>query len=106
MSDEAMTERWDPDNVASRPLSAWQYYRNGVIVPITEDEARHNFDRWRIRSCDRGAATFMLDQLWNEIDQLRAANGVMREALEYILGSQSYEGDLLGHDMARAALNR
>lgn len=67
----ATTARWNPDDMASRPLSAWQFYREGVIVPITEDEARHQFDDWGYRSDGRGAAMFMLDQLWNEIDQLR-----------------------------------
>lgn len=50
----------------------WRYYRNGVIVPITEEEARHTFDRWKVLSDDRGAATLMIEQLWTEIDRLRA----------------------------------
>jgi hypothetical protein len=52
--------------------TSWRYYRLGSITPITEDEARHTFDHWRILSDERGAAGLMLDQLWAEIDRLRA----------------------------------
>lgn len=61
------------DNIPNkRPMSEWAYYRQGVINTITENEARKIFDNWKVLSCDRGAATLMIDQLWNEIDQLRA----------------------------------
>ncbi len=65
-------EAWDPNDIGARPAGSWQYYRAGKIVPITEEEARRNFDCWHFLSDDRGAATFMIEQLWNEIDQLRA----------------------------------
>lgn len=50
----------------------WKFYRNGKIVPISEEEARHTFDRWNTLSDDRGAALLMIEQLWAEIDRLRA----------------------------------
>lgn len=50
----------------------WKFYRNGKIVPITEEEARRTFDGWSTLSDDRGAATLMIEQLWQEIDRLRA----------------------------------
>jgi hypothetical protein len=54
------------------PVPEWRFYRKGKIVPITEEEARHTFDHWGIRSDDRGAALLMIEQLWQEIDRLRA----------------------------------
>lgn len=65
-------ETWGSDIISDRPMGQWQDYRAGVIVPITEDEARHQFDQWRVLSDDRGAAILMVEQLWNEIDQLRS----------------------------------
>ncbi len=56
----------------------WRFYREGVIVPITEEEARHTFDRWQVLSDDRGAALLMIEQLWEEIDRLRI-NGEERK---------------------------
>lgn len=53
-------------------MTDWKFYRNGEFVPITEDEARHTFDRWGVLSDDRGMACLMHDQLWAEIDRLRA----------------------------------
>jgi hypothetical protein len=50
---------------------AWVFYRDGSIVNITEDEARHQFDHWGILSDDRGAATLLIEQMWTEIDRLR-----------------------------------
>lgn len=69
---KSQSTRWNPNDIQSRPIGCWQYYRAGVIVPITEHDARHNFDGWSMLSCDRGAAGLMIKQLWNEIDQLRA----------------------------------
>lgn len=79
---ESHTTAWNPNDIRTRPAGCWQYYRGGVIVPITEDEARHNFDGWKVHSDDRGAATFMLKQLWNEIDQLRDSLTEAEAALE------------------------
>jgi hypothetical protein len=63
---------------------AWRWYRDGVIVPITEEHARHVFDRWQVLSDDRGGAMLMIKQLWAEIDRLRAppppASAGVREA--------------------------
>jgi hypothetical protein len=53
-------------------MTEWRFYRNGIIVPITEDEARHMFDRWSILSDENGAALTLIEQMWCEIDQLRA----------------------------------
>lgn len=73
MGDSKTTEAWDANDIAgARPAGQWQYYREGVIVPIPEEEARKQFERWKILSDGRGMATFMLDQLWDEIDKLRA----------------------------------
>jgi hypothetical protein len=56
-----------------RDEAAWRWYKDGVIVEVSEQHARHVFDRWKFLSDDRGSATLMLDQLWAEIDRLRAA---------------------------------
>ena len=56
----------------------WRWYRDGVIVPVTEQHARHVFDRWQYLSDDRGAACLMIEQLWAEIDRLRVIAEVMR----------------------------
>lgn len=53
-------------------MSEWKYYRSGKIVPITEDEARNTFDYWGVLSDDRGMACLMHEQMWAEIDRLRA----------------------------------
>lgn len=61
---------------ALRP-PAWEFYRNGKIVTITEDEARHQFDVWSVMSDDRGMALLLFEQLWAEIDRLRASARVI-----------------------------
>jgi len=61
------------------PEPTWQYYRRGVIANITEEEARHAFDGWQYRSDERGMALFLIEQMWREIDRLRAENATLRD---------------------------
>lgn len=53
-------------------MTEWNFYRDGAIVRITENAARHELDAWRLRSCDRGMSMLLHDQMWSEIDRLRA----------------------------------
>jgi hypothetical protein len=53
-------------------VSDWKFYHGGKIAPIAENAARHALDHWRIRSCDRGMSMLLFDQMWDEIDTLRA----------------------------------
>lgn len=65
-------------------LAEWRFYRHGKIVPIPEKEARDQFRSWEDRSDDRGMAMLMFEQLWTEIDRLRAAlDAATARAKEY-----------------------
>ena len=71
-NDDETNEPWVNDIPSGRPTGEWAFYRNGVIQLIPESEARVTFANWGLYSDERGAATFLLNQMWNEIDRLRS----------------------------------
>jgi len=71
--------------VTSKPdTTVWRFYRDGVITPITEEEARRTFDAWNILSDDRGAALLLIEQMWAEIDRLRMAETYLKKQIQIL----------------------
>lgn len=49
----------------------WMFYHNGVYGPATEQELRGFMHRMRFHSGPAGIASVVMEQMWDEIDELR-----------------------------------
>jgi hypothetical protein len=55
-----------------QPSDGWMFYRDGVYGPATEKELRDFSFRLGVFSDQKGIASVVMQQMWAEIDKLRA----------------------------------
>jgi hypothetical protein len=60
-----------------QPSDGWMFYHDGVYGPATEKELRDFSCRLGLFSDQKGIASVVMQQMWAEIDKLRAASAAI-----------------------------